>query len=137
MGEFFKTNKFKIIAAILALLLGMMLYSASGDGVKNIPKNLLSMVTTPFQKVGSWVSTGVGGFFDDILNYKNTVRENEVLKEEVAKLNRQLVDYQLVKDENEQLHEMAGIKKKHEDFEPDLRLCCEPRPCRQIQLVYH
>lgn len=116
MGEFFKTNKFKIILAILAVLLGMMLYSASGDGVKNIPKNLLSMVTTPFQKAGSWVSTGVGGFFDDILNYKNTVKENEVLKEEIAKLNQQLVDYQMIKDENEQLREMSKLKERFTDF---------------------
>lgn len=116
MGEFFKTNKFKILAAILAVLLGMMLYSASGDGVKNIPKNLLSMVTLPFQKAGSWISTSVGNFFDDILNYKNTVKENEILKEELAELNRQLVDYQMIKDENEQLREMAQLKEKYEDF---------------------
>ena len=32
MREFFSSKKFKVILAIIALLFGMMLYSASGDG---------------------------------------------------------------------------------------------------------
>ena len=80
MLEFFKSHKFKIIIAAAALLFGMMLFSASGDGVANIPKNLLEMVTTPFQTAAAWVSRGTGDFFDTFLNAKNNADENERLK---------------------------------------------------------
>lgn len=116
MLEFFKTHKFKIITLIIALLFGMMLYSASSDGMANIPKNLLEMVTTPFQKAGSYISNVTGGFFDGILNYKNTIEENETLKAENAELNQKLIDYEKIKDENEQYKTMEGIKEIYSDF---------------------
>ena len=43
MREFFSSKKFKVILAVIALMFGMMLYSASSDGVANIPRNLLEM----------------------------------------------------------------------------------------------
>lgn len=117
MPEFFKTNKFKIIALLIALLFGMMLYSASGDGVANIPRNLLEMVTAPFQSAGAHIANATGGFFDRFLNYKNTVEENERLKSENAELNQKLIDYEKLRDENEQYKTMEGIKEIYPDFE--------------------
>lgn len=116
MLDFFKTNKFKIITLIIALLFGMMLYSASSDGLANIPRNLLEMVTTPFQKAGAYISDAAGGFFDGIINYKDTIAENERLKAENAELNQKLVDYEKIKDENDQYKTMAGIKEIYSDF---------------------
>lgn len=117
MLEFFKNNRFKIILAIVALLFGMMLYSASKDGVQNIPANLLTMVTTPFQTAASWVSNGVGGFFDQFLHAQQNADENERLKAEIAALRQQLVEYEELKEENEQIKAIAGIKEVHGDFE--------------------
>lgn len=117
MSEFFKTKKFKIIIAIVALLFGMLLYSASTEGVENIPKNLLSIITTPFQKATASVSKKVGDVFDELLNASNNARENEVLKEEINKLNKKLVEYEKVKEENEELKKVSGIKENYPDFE--------------------
>ena len=108
--EFFKTHKFKIIIAVVALLFGMMLYSASGDGVANIPKNLLQMITTLIQKASSVIASKEGGIFDQFLNAKNNANENETLQKAIAELNQKLVDYEELKDENEQLKAIAGIK---------------------------
>lgn len=117
MGEFFKSKKFKILLAVVALLFGMMLYSASVDGIANIPKNLLSMITTPFQKASAYLSNATGDFFDTFLNASNHAKENDALKKEIDELNQKLVDYEALKDENEQLREITGIKDLHPDFE--------------------
>lgn len=117
MQEFLKSHKFKIIILIIALLFGMMLYSASGDGVENIPRNLLEIVTTPIQKIGSTVSNGVGTFFGWFVDAKKNADENEQLHQQVAELNQKLVDYEKLKDENEQLKTIAGIKELYPDFE--------------------
>lgn len=117
MREFFSSKKFKVILAIIALLFGMMLYSASGDGIANIPRNLLEMATVPFQKVGAFLSDTIGGWFSDLAAAGNTVKENEELKQQIAELNQQMVDYEKLKDENAQLKEIAGIKELYPDFE--------------------
>ena len=116
MLEFFKSHKLKIIIAAAALLFGMMLFSASGDGVANIPKNLLEMVTTPFQTAAAWVSRGTGDFFDTFLNAKNNADENERLKSQLAEYNQLKIDYEQMKDENEQLKKIAGIVDTNPDF---------------------
>ncbi|WMJ21864.1 rod shape-determining protein MreC [Paludicola sp. MB14-C6] len=117
MADFFKSKKFKILIAIVAVLFGMMLYSASSDGVSNIPRNLLTMITTPFQKGTAYVADATGKFFDKFLNASNISKENERLKKELSELNHQLVDYEKMKDENEQLKKVAKIKESHPDME--------------------
>ena len=117
MREFFSSKKFKVILAVIALMFGMMLYSASGDGVANIPRNLLEMVTTPFQKAGAFLSNTIGGWFADLAAAGNNARENEELKQQIAELNQQMADYEKLKDENAQLKEIAGIKELYPDFE--------------------
>lgn len=116
MLDFFKTHKFKIITLMIALLFGMMLYSASSDGVRNIPKNLLQIITTPFQQATTFISDATGNFFDRFLNYKNTVEENDRLRTENAELNQKLIDYEKIKDENEQYQIVSGIKSIYPDF---------------------
>lgn len=117
MGGFFKSKPFKIILAAAAVMFGMMLYSASSDGIANIPRNLLQMVTTPFQKAGAFLSSTVGVWFDPLVNARENAEENERLKEQIADLNRQMIDYESLKDQNEQLKEAAQIKELNEDFE--------------------
>lgn len=116
MREFFSSKSFKIILAAIALMFGMMLYSASGDGVHNIPRNLLEIVTTPFQQAGAFLSNTVGGWFEDIASFGNLAKENEELKQTVAELNQQMADYEKLKDENEELKAIAGIKEMYPDY---------------------
>lgn len=117
MRDFFSSKSFKILLAVIALMFGMMIYSASGDGAQNIPRNLLEMVTMPFQQAGAFLSNTVGGWFEGIASYGNLATENEELKEQIAELNQQMVDYEKLKDENEQLKAIAGIKEMYPDYE--------------------
>lgn len=117
MAEFFKSKIFKIIVAILAILFGMMLYSASLDGVQNIPKNLLSMIVTPFQKVTATISDATGSFFDIFINAQQNADENKELKAEIDDLNNKIIDYEKLKDENEQLKKITEIKDIYPDYE--------------------
>jgi rod shape-determining protein MreC len=115
--EFFKTHKFKIIIGIVALLFGMMLYSASADGAENIPRNLLSMVTTPFQKFTSFLSEKTGDVVDVFFHAKDNAEENKQLKEQIAELQEKLIDYETVKEENERLKAISDIKEVNPDYE--------------------
>lgn len=118
MWDFIKGNKFKILLCIIALLFGMLIYSASTDGVSNIPKNLMNIIATPFQQVSSAISNGVGGFFDQFTNAAKKQEENDALKSEIADLNNKLINYEKLKQENAQLREITGIK----EINPGLEL---------------
>jgi len=115
--DFFKSRKFKILVAVIALLFGMMLYSASGDGAENIPRNLLSMITTPLQQATSAVSRSVGNFFSVFVNAQKNAEENLRLQSELAAYNQLRIDYEALKEENEQLKKIAGVKEIYPDFE--------------------
>lgn len=117
MLEFFKSHKFKILIAVVALLFGMMLYSASGDGIANIPKNLLEMVATPFQRLTSAISRETGNFLDIFLNAGNTAKENDELKAQLSDYNQMRIEYEKLKEENEQLKKAGGIKDLNSDFQ--------------------
>jgi len=115
--DFFKSRKFKILVAVIALLFGMMLYSASGDGAENIPRNLLSMITTPLQQATSAAARNVGDFFSVFVNAQKNAEENLRLQSELAAYNQLRIDYETLKEENEQLRKIAGVKEIYPDFE--------------------
>jgi rod shape-determining protein MreC len=74
------------------------------------------VITTPFQKLSSSISGAATGFFDKFVNADAYFNENKKLREDITKLRKELVDYDKIKDENDQLKEIAGIKEIHDDF---------------------
>lgn len=117
MEKFFKSMRFKILISIIAVLFGMMLYSASRDGIASMPEKLLSYITVPFQRLTASVSNGVTNFFDKYLNADDIVKENEDLQAEVDALRKQLVEFEDYKEENEELKSYLEIKEQHPDFQ--------------------
>lgn len=117
MREFFGSLKFKIIVGILALFLGLMIYAATSSGMTITPSSLLGMVTAPFQKLASSVSGAVEAQLDKLLNADKYYQETQLLKEQMAELYKQFIDYEDIKDENEHLREVLGLKEENPDYE--------------------
>ncbi len=117
MREFFKSLRFKIILAVVAVILGGMLYAATTGGLATLPEQLLSYVVYPVQRAAAAVSDGITGFFSVFLDARENYEENIQLKEENAELRRQLVDYEETKTENERLKEITGLKELNPDIE--------------------
>lgn len=117
MREFFKSLRFKIILAVVALILGGMLYAASTGGLATLPEILVSYVVYPVQRAAAAVSNGFSDFFSVFIDARENYEENLRLKEEIANYRKQLVDYERTKTENERLKQITGLKELHEDFE--------------------
>lgn len=117
MREFFKSRRFKIILAVVAVILGGMLYAASTGGLATLPEQALSYVVIPVQKAAAWVSDGLTGFLSVFFDARENYEENLALKEEISDLRKQMVDYEKTKTENERLKEITGLKELNPDIE--------------------
>ncbi len=116
MENFFRSKRFKILITVIAVLFGMMLYSASSDGIASMPEKLLSYITWPFQQISSAATGATTGFLDKYLNVDETIAERDALQEEVNELRSQLIDSTELEQENESLRSILGIAEEHEDY---------------------
>ncbi|MGN1089210.1 MAG: rod shape-determining protein MreC, partial [Huintestinicola sp.] len=68
MKEFFHSIKFKIIVALMAVLLGAMIYSVTTGGYTSGSSYLFELVFEPVRKLSSDISDKVSTSIDMMLN---------------------------------------------------------------------
>lgn len=116
MRDFFKSRKGKLLLAAVAVLVGMMVFSARSGGIATLPQQALSMALYPFQKLAQVVTDTASDwgniFFHARENYEETIR----LQGEVDSLRQQLAQYQSLENENERLREMLEIRQENPDL---------------------
>ncbi len=116
MREFFGSYKFKIILLILALLVGIMLYSVTQGGYTLPGISLLNKVFNPLKQLSNSISDRVEQSIEHVMNAQDYYKENQALKQQIAELNQDLADYQAAKRDLEELQQYVGIKDEHEDY---------------------
>lgn len=105
MGGFFRSKKFRIILCIVALLIGMMLYAVTRDGYTLPTTGFLGTVLNPIRSVSNSISSGVQDTMDVFTKSKEYQTENEELRQRVAELESQMVDYDKTKQDLADLSE--------------------------------
>lgn len=115
MKEFFGSKKFKVILCVAAVVVGIMIYAAVSSST--LVSSALGAVFSPVQKVTHGITSSVTNAFDMLFNAKDYLEENERLKEQLAELTAQLVDYTQTKQENEYLREMVALSESNPGIE--------------------
>ena len=113
MKDFFDTWKFKILVAVAVFLVGIIAYAGANGRLTAAPQELLSVVLTPFQKVTSALSGGIGSVWEKYTSIDEVMEQNEQLEAENAELRQQMVDYDRIKAENEAYKALANIQQKN------------------------
>lgn len=116
MRFFFRSRKFKILAAVLVALIAVagLLYLFGETAAPG--SSLLETVASPFRSAANWVVDQVGGFFSVFSDRDQLTADNEQLRKDNESLVSELLDYQKAMQENEFLKEYLGIKDTHPDF---------------------
>lgn len=116
MRDFFKSRKGKLLLAAVAVLVGMMVFSARSGGIATWPQQALSLALYPFQKIAQVVTDTASDwgsvFFHARENYQKTLD----LQQEVDSLRQQLAQYQSLENENERLREMLQIRQENPEL---------------------
>ena len=93
MKNFVKSFFVRVVAVVVLVLIGIMIYSASTGGLATLPQTIAGAIITPFQSLVTGVSNGVSGFFNGLVGGGDLQKQvNDLLKEN-AELRQQIVDY--------------------------------------------
>lgn len=117
MKEFFHSVKFKIIVALMAVLIGAMIYSVTTGGYSSGSSYVFETVFEPVRALSSKISEKVSTSLDMVLNAEKYYNENIKLKEQLGSLYNDIIDYDKVTRENRELRVMLGLKEEYSDFE--------------------
>lgn len=112
MKSFFKTTRFRVLLAVFLLLCGFIAYSV----VSGSANSVISVITAPFQQVGSFLSGLADDLFDGFVTRSSLQSRVDELEEELCALREQQVDYDEVLRENERLRQFLDLKGEHPDF---------------------
>ena len=116
MREFFSSWRFKILALVALLLLGLMLRAATTAGFSTVTQSVVSVIAAPVQKLSAAVSGAATGALTDIASYVQAKKENEQLKKQIQQLNSKIVNYDSVMLQNQQYKEYLGLKEVNPDM---------------------
>lgn len=116
MKDFFKTSSFRVLLIAVVVLLGLIIYTATAGG--SFLASLLGFVSSPMQSIATDVTGNVTEFLDLDGYSKDELKELVgVLQEEKAQLEDQLVDYETLKQENDQLKTQLGLEEEKPENE--------------------
>lgn len=116
MKNFFRTTGFKILAAvILVLLAGIIAAASASDGTSPLSK-AASFVFSPLQRASSYIVEKFDSFKGGFVSSSSYMERIDELENEVADYQGKLVDYEKLKKQVEAYEKFLDVKEKNPDF---------------------
>ncbi len=116
LNSFFRSAKFRVLLCVLALLVGILLYSLKQGAYTDLLTRGLQTAIHPVRKLSAAISGNVSEKLDTYFEAKAYKEENARLREQIAVLNAELIGYDDAAAELEALRDQLKIKEKNSDF---------------------
>ncbi len=117
MNRFVKSTWFKIIVAIFALLFVLLIFSAASKKGSSPLSSVFGTVTEPFARISSGIGNGFSKATGGLRSKAKYEEEIKSLKKQIAGYQKELADYEQLKQQNELYQNALGVKEKNSDFE--------------------
>jgi len=116
MKDLFKSSRFKLIIAIIALLLvGMFLCAVNGHG-ESAQSTVVGTIFTPAHWVASKISDGIDKISSSAKGNAEYEKRIDELQNQVGELQDQLADYNNLKNQNELYKQALELEEENPDF---------------------
>ena len=116
MKELFKSTRFKLIAAIIALILaGALLCAANGSG-ETAQSSVIGTIFSPANWVATKISNGITYVFGEASGNAEYLKRIDYLEQQVGALQDQLSDYENLQKQNAIYKDALGLKEDNPDF---------------------
>jgi len=117
LNRFVKSTWFKIIVAIFALLFVLLIFSAASKKGSSPLSSVFGTVTEPFARISSGIGNGFSKATGGLRSKAKYEEEIKSLKKQIAGYQKELADYEQLKQQNELYQNALGVKEKNSDFE--------------------
>lgn len=117
MNRVVKTKWFKIAVAVFALLFIFLIFSAASKKGSSPLSSLIGTVTEPLSDASSGVGKALSKLTGGIRSKNAYQEEIKELKKQIVGYQRELADYEQIKQQNELYQNALGVKEKNADFE--------------------
>ncbi len=117
MRAFFRSVRFKVLAAVLAVLVVLMIVFSALGGWSSPLSSVASSVVTPVGEGFNATWEYITNIFSGPSRIRELELENAELREQIAALTEDKTEYETALVENEFYKEYLGLKEEHEDFE--------------------
>ncbi|MDE6471038.1 MAG: rod shape-determining protein MreC [Eubacterium sp.] len=116
MKNLLKSSRFKLIVAIIALLLaGMLICAANGHG-ESAQSSIVGTIFTPAHWVAGKLSDGLDKITSNAKGDAQYEQKIDELQKELGELQNQLADYNNLKSQNELYKDALELKEDNPDF---------------------
>ncbi len=116
MKKLFTTKRFKIIIAVIILLLiGALICAASGYG-RSVQSSIIGTIFSPAEWAASKISNEVSYIFGEASGNNEYQNKIDELEEEIGELQSELADYEEIKKENSLFKDALELKEDNEDY---------------------
>lgn len=117
MRFFFRSRKFKIMVTVVSIILVLSIVLTAVFGFSSPLSNLVGAITAPIQSFFTNIGDSISDFSAKLNDAETIMLKNEELKEEINRLNSELIDYEKLKEDNAFYKDYLGIKDNNPDFE--------------------
>lgn len=115
MRKFFRSFQFKVIVAVLAVLLAGGITAALTYNSASPVSTVFGTIFEPVHRLTALISEQIGSFTGSFISSGTYRAENEELKKQIEEYQNELADYEEMKRQNEQYEQLLQIKEQHPD----------------------
>lgn len=101
----------------MAVLVGAMIYSVTTGGYSSGSSYFFELIFEPVRNLSTKISNKVSTSLDMLINAEKYYNENRQLKAQLGELYNDIIDYDRVMQENEDLRLMLELKQEYDDYE--------------------
>lgn len=112
----FVKSRFFVVALCVALVLVIVPLVFSAMGLRDIVREAVQTVATPFQWCATKIYDGFAGFASYFTEYDRLEAENESLREQLREYEDALAENEVLRSENHWLREYLELKNEHMDY---------------------
>lgn len=116
MKDYIKQNGPRLLIAVIALVLIVLLASSLLHGRAGLAKDAVGGVSSPVSRAAASAIEWIEGIYGYIYEYDQLVAENTALRAELAELRQSSLEAAEFQEENERLRTLLDFSQKHEDF---------------------
>ena len=109
-------SRFFVVALTVALLLVIVPAVLSAMGLRDLVREAVQTVSTPFQWCASRIYDGFHGFSLYFTDYDRLESENEALREQLREYEEALRENEVLREENRWLRQYLSLKNEHIDY---------------------